>query len=159
MRRRHSTTLLRLFLAALVALPGFGPQPAYAHSHPASDKAHHSHSDRDPGRHDHHDELPGWSDSFSHVHGSWFGIPVTVPTPEGGARSASMLAWVPCPTLTNALKAGPFGPMKERIPWGSGLSPPDLRHFILAARPARAPLDDGAGTAYVLHGRTVVLRC
>lgn len=163
MRRRQPTTLPRLLLAALVALSGFGPRTDYAHSHSASNRAHHSHAVHDADTHDDHDhedeELPSVSDSFPHVHGSWLGLPVTLPTPDGGASSTSQLAADSCPTLTAALKAGSFGPLKERIPWASGLAPPDSGLLINARSPARNPLLDGAGTSYASHGRTVVLRC
>lgn len=162
MRRRQTRTLLRLLLAAFVALSGFGPRTAYVHSHITPDEAHHSHSGHDDHAdddHAHHDELPGITDGFAHVHGSWLGIPITLPAQGGEASSESQLAGDSCPTLTAAMKLGPFGPPKERIPWASDLAPPDFRLLSLAARPPRNSFLDGVGTSYALHGRTVVLRC
>lgn len=162
MRRRPSTTLLRLLLATLVALSGLGPRSSYAHSHSTPDKSHHAHDTHDAESHheddDHEGELPSLGESFSHVHGSWFGVPFTLPATDGGMVSPGGIASDDCPTLTAAGKTGPGGPMKEHIPWLGSLPPPELCPLLAGRPPRNAPLD-GAGTSHALAGRTLVLRC
>lgn len=161
MRRFHPTKLLRFLLAAVVALASFGPQATYAHSHAVANDVHHDHADHDAPAHDDHDDEHdglGLSDSVAHVHGSWLGFAITLPTTDGVVESLSSLS--SCPTLSADLGKRLFAPLKERVPWPEFFVPPKpLALSALAGHPSRNPLLDGARTSYALAGRTLVLRC
>lgn len=159
MRRLHRGKHLRLLLAALVALLSFGPGSTYVHSH-AEGGQHHAHGDHGDGHHDDHDEVPSVSDGVAHVHGSWFGVVFTYPASGGGEGPSPSTSFDSCPMPKAALSSGLFGPLKERIPWPAGLSPPEPSHLpALAVHPSPNPLVLGAGTSPADFGRTVVLRC
>ncbi len=163
MRRFHPTTLLRFLVAAVVALASFGPQATYAHSHSVADDGHHDHDDHDGAAHDDHDDDldgPSLSDSIVHVHGSWLGFAITLPSIDGAAASESRLSLPASPTLSADLGEGLFGSLKERVPWPEDFGlPVPPRLSVLAGHPSPNPLPVEARTPHALAGRTLVLRC
>jgi hypothetical protein len=161
MRRDHPTKLLRCLVAAVVALASFGPQATYAHTHPAASGGHHDYVGHDaPGHDDDDDDGPGLSDGVAHVHGAWLGFAITVPSPDGASAFDDSHSLAACPTLSADLGKGPFGPLKERVPWPELFVPPEpFPPSILAGLPAPNPLLSAAGTSHALAGRTLVLRC
>jgi hypothetical protein len=105
---RSLSKLFRLVLAASLAAGGIGA-PAFGHAHNIAGTSRgatgifgHTHehpaglTDAD---HD-HDGLPAFDDVEFHVHGIWFGIGFSVPSPEcGSAAPPASACLTTCPTI------------------------------------------------------------
>src|SRR5688572_341888 len=123
MRTPRPTTLMKLMLAAIVLIGGFGTSPTTGHAHGRPHDSHAGHHD-DWAAHDHphvhraegdeHDGDAVVDGLVFHLHGVWFGVPFSLPIQPGRDDDAtpSDLLHHACPTpgLTEApSQAAPRG--------------------------------------------------
>ena len=167
MSRFNFGTYVKLVLLALFLVGQATTAPGLRHTHGKPTHAHgggdwvvsHSH-EHDDHEHD-QPEGPVVSDSVAHEHGILFGIPVSVPSPDGNAASGSSLLtkadpWL-LPTFDGAGLTGPAP--SEPIPPCAWLSCQHLRSLVLHL--SLTPLDHltSSGPPEGFSGRTPILRC
>ena len=172
------TKLLKLMVATNVLVGSIASTPTFGHAHALPTSLHHDHRDSDSVEHSHrshsHGQLATSHDDDDdaivlagrvfHLHGTWFGIPFTIPAPaerHNGDDGRRLPLADSCLMSLTPNSATGVGPVRERPGWSDSLRlAPDLgaglqlRPFSPLDRPALT----GAVSQCALQARSGVLR-
>jgi hypothetical protein len=175
MRIFRQTRTMKLLLAAIVLVNGFGTTPMIGHAHglphrPPDDHhvtwADHDHSLEHlmPDESDQHPDLPTVGDSIFHLHGVWFGIPFSLPSPTRPASNR-----IDSHPLADTLATmGMTASARPGMGWQPVLWPPghlgcgpalDADLHVSDHLQRTSPSPDGAISPCALRVRTVLIRC
>ena len=167
MSRSPFATFVKLLLLALLLVGHGMTAPGVRHAHGKPAHVHgggdwlvsHSH---DHEGHDHDQPVsPSLSDSVAHEHGILFGIPVSLPSPDGSDADASSLLTKADPWLSPTFDgAGLSAPApSEPIPPCAWLSCPLVPSLFLHLSQTLLDHLTSSGPPEGFSGRTPILRC
>jgi hypothetical protein len=178
MRRLRLTDFVRVFLATAVLGGSVGSSPMFGHSHDEPEGDYHDHlAWSADDHHDHHDHehsrvqhesnivsdlIVEPDDSVFHVHGTWFGIPFSLPVPAKHKDVRVGMEPMAVVALTPVVVVADFGVLAKRLasPGMFGIPPdPHSGHRASAALRLANWFPDLSGGHCALETRSGVLRC